>query len=134
MRYIIILLTLIGALHAASIENFAQNMGYETSYEDAVVKAKKENKLVMLVMVTHYCPWCRKYERDTLSKKSISKLVKEKYIPLVLNREDHKFPMKFDTPRIPTTMFINPNSEALVYKEMGYKVKKEFLEMESKVK
>jgi thioredoxin-related protein len=134
MKYLLILIALSFSLQAASIEAFADKMHYETNYEKAMEKAKKEKKLVMLVMVTHYCPWCRKYERDTLSKKSISKLVKEKYIPLVLNREDRKFPKKFDTERIPITMFIDPKSETLIYKEMGYKIKKEFLDMEAKVK
>lgn len=134
MKQLFIILTLCVSMHAASIENFAKKMAYETSYEKAITKAKRENKLLMLVMVTHYCPWCRKYERDTLSKKSIASLVNKKYIPLVLNREGRAFPAKFDTPRIPTTMFIDPNKEIIVYQEMGFKVKKEFLEMEAKVK
>ncbi len=121
-------------LWSASIANFAQTMGYETVYEKAVAKAKKENKNIMLVMVTHYCPWCRKYERDTLSKKSIRDFVSNKYVTLILNREAKKFPLKFDTPRIPTTFFIDPEGDRLIYKEMGYKNKTEFYEMEKRVR
>jgi tryptophan synthase alpha subunit len=121
-------------IHAASIEVFAKEMQYETVYEDAVKKAKKEGKNIMLVMVTHYCPWCRKYERDTLSKKSVNSFVMDKYVPLILNREKGAFPKKFDTPRIPTTFFIAPKDDRLIYSEMGYKTKSEFFDMVHRVK
>lgn len=134
MKALIIILCIMASLSAASIESFAKKMGYETVYEQAVAKAKKEGKNIMLVMVTHYCPWCRKYERDTLSKKSIRDYVNKKYVTLILNREAKKFPLKFDTPRIPTTFFIAPDNDRLIYKEMGFKTKSEFFEMEKQVR
>ena len=134
MKKLLLILVSSLTLYAGSIEDFAKQMEYETVYEKAVSKAKAEGKDLMLVMVTHYCPWCRKFERDTLSKKSINDLVSKKYIKLILNREERKFPTKFDTLRIPTTFFISVKGEKLIYKEMGYKTKKEFLEMEARAK
>ena len=134
MRLLFLILMSTVISFAGSIEDFAKQMKYETVYEKAVSKAKKEGKDIMLVMVTHYCPWCRKFERDTLSKKSINKLVSKKYVKLILNREKRQFPDKFDTLRIPTTFFISSKNEKLIYKEMGYKTKKEFLEMETRAK
>lgn len=121
-------------LQAGSIEDFAKINGYETSYEKALAKATVENKPIMLVMVTHYCPWCRKYEKNTLTKKSVIALVSKKYVPLILNREKQQFPKKFDTPRIPTTFFIDAKDERLIYSEMGFKTKSGFMEMEARVK
>jgi len=134
MKLFIGVLISIATLNAASIEAFAKEMNYESVYKEAVSKAKKEGKNIMLVMVTHYCPWCRKYERDTLSKKSVNKLVLSKYVPLILNREKGEFPKIFDTPRFPTTFFISPDNDKLIYSEMGYKTKSEFFEMERQVK
>jgi len=133
MRLLMTLLAVLISLQAGSIEDFAIKNGYETSYTQAIAKAKSENKTLMLVMVTHYCPWCRKYEKNTLSKKSIKSLILKNYVPLIVNRQEHKFPDKFDTPRIPTTFFINPHNEGLIYSEMGYKTKSEFLEMQKRV-
>lgn len=132
MKTLLILCLMVWGLQAASIEDFAKARAYETSYAKAKAKAIKSGKPIMLVMVTHYCPWCRKYERDTLSKKSIATFVKGKYIPLILNREKRDFPSKFDTPRIPTTFFVDPKDNRIIYKEMGFKTKSEFLEMEAR--
>lgn len=134
MKVFILFFLISLGLHAGSIEDFAADYGYERFYEKALAKAKNENKPIMLVMVTHYCPWCRKYEKNTLSKKSIKSLVSQKYIALILNREQKQFPKKFDTPRIPTTYFIDAKDERVIYSEMGFKTKSEFLEMEQRVK
>ena len=134
MKLFIVALTTIFFLQAGSIEDFAHEHAYETNYEKAIMKAKKENKTVMMILVTHYCPWCRKYEKNTLSKKSVSAIIAQKYVPLILNREKHQFPDKFDTPRIPTTFFIEPHEERLIYSEMGFKTKSQFMEMINRVK
>lgn len=134
MRFLILIFLITAGLQAGSIEDFAVKHGYETSYEKALAKAKKDQKPIMLLMVTHYCPWCRKYEKNTLTKKSIKALISKKYVALILNREKQQFPKKFDTPRIPTTYFIDAKDESIIYSEMGYKRKKAFLEMEARVK
>ena len=133
MKVFILFFLITFGLQAGSIEDFAADNGYEISYEKALAKAKAEKKPIMLVMVTHYCPWCRKYEKNTLTKKSIKALVSKKYVPLILNREKQNFPKKFDTPRIPTTFFIDAQDERLIYSEMGFKRKSEFIEMEKRV-
>ena len=133
MKLFIIALASIFFLQANSIEDFAAKHAYETNYEKAIEKAKKEKKPVMMVLVTHYCPWCRKYERNTLSKKSVNNIIAKNYVPLILNREQHQFPDKFDTPRIPTTFFIEPHKEELIYKEMGFKTKSQFMQMLGRV-
>ena len=37
---------------------FATMMKYETDYEKAMQRAKKEQKNIMLVLVANFCPWC----------------------------------------------------------------------------
>ena len=103
-------------------------MSYETDYKVALEKAKKSNKQVMFVMVTNYCPWCRKFEKRTLVKDEVNLLVHNKYIPLILNREKGEYPKKFYTTRIPVVMFIDPNKEEKIRESLGYKKVKEFIE------
>ena len=133
MKKLILLSVFILTLQADHIDDFATLMKYETNYETAIAKAKAQNKAVMLVMVTHYCPWCRKFEKKALKKKAVSTLVNTYFVPLILNREKRAFPEKFDTPRIPTTYFINPTNEKIIRSNMGYKNKKEFLSILHKV-
>ena len=126
MRAVIIGLLTWCSLYATDLSDFAVKMQYETSYEKAVQKAKVEKKKVMLLLVTHYCPWCTKFEKRTLSLASIDTAIHNKYVPLILNRQKGKFPKKFDSKRVPTVYFIDPNNESLVYKSVGYRNKKDF--------
>lgn len=126
MRYLIALLSLTVLLQAGHIESFAKKFGYETNYKSAIAKAKAENKAVMLVMVTHYCPWCRKFEAKTLSHQSIDDLLSKKYVKLILNRDKHQFPKTFETPLVPTITFIDPKKASAIKKIYGYKGREDF--------
>ena len=128
MKKILLGLLITLTLSASEISEFAKQMSYETDYKVALEKAKKSNKQVMFVMVTNYCPWCRKFEKRTLVKDEVNLLVHNKYIPLILNREKGEYPKKFYTKRIPVVMFIDPNKEEKIRESLGYKKVKEFIE------
>ena len=128
MKNILITLFITLSLNASDIAEFAQKMSYETDYKVALEKAKKSNKQLMFVMVTNYCPWCRKFEKRTLVKDEVNEIVQKKYIPLILNREKGEYPKQFYTKRIPVVMFIDPNKEEKIRESLGYKKVKEFTE------
>jgi len=121
MKTLLISVFLTLSLSANSIEAFASKMSYETEYKLAIQKAKQSNKELMFVMVTNYCPWCRKFEKRTLAKEEVNTLVHKKYIPLILNREKGEYPKQFYTKRIPVVMFINANTEEIRRESIGYK-------------
>ena len=75
----------------------------------------------MLVVVTSYCPWCRKFERKTLASKKIAPIVKSMYIPVIVdrNKDAESFPKKFQTPCIPTVFFIDPKDEMEYWESIG---------------
>ena len=128
MKKILLGLLVVLTLSASDIDAFAQKMSYETDYKVALEKAKKSNKQVMFVMVTNYCPWCRKFEKRTLVKDEVNSIVQRKYVPLILNREKGEYPKKFYTKRIPVVIFIDPNKEEKIRESLGYKKVKEFVE------
>lgn len=115
-------------LYAIS-SDFIRAMGYESTYEKALLKAKKENKDIMMVVVQKSCPWCRKMEKQTLQRDSIDKLVKKSFIPLLVDEASNDYPKKFEAKLFPTTMFIDVKNEKLISKTLGYKNKKEFQEI-----
>ncbi|RLA59745.1 MAG: hypothetical protein DRQ78_10270 [Epsilonproteobacteria bacterium] len=109
-------------------ETFAKDMGYETNYQTALTKAKKEGKPVMLFMITAYCPWCRKLENRILSQGDIDTQVKAKYIPLMLNLDTDKYPEQFAKTRFtPILYIIDSKDEKIVHKFVGYSSRGDFL-------
>ncbi|MGB6018064.1 MAG: thioredoxin family protein [Sulfurimonadaceae bacterium] len=128
MRIFSLLLILALALFASP--EAAKELGYHSDYNRALSIAKKEKKPLMLVVVTSYCPWCRKFERKTLASKTIAPMVKSIYIPVIVdrNKDAEMFPKKFQTPRIPTVFFVDPKDEKEYWESIGYLNKKEFSE------
>jgi thioredoxin-related protein len=107
-----------------------KNLGYYTDYTQAVAAAKEEKKPLMLVVVTSYCPWCRKFERKTLASKAVATRVKKSYIAVIVdrNKDSGSFPQRFQTPRIPTVFFIDPTSGKEYWETMGYLNKSDYLD------
>jgi thioredoxin-related protein len=107
--------------------DFASQMAYERDYEKAIKRAKKSKKDVMFVLMANYCPWCRKFEDRVLMKKDINDLVHKKYIPLILNREEGKFPKEFNKSVTPIVHFISYKDSKSYKSVVGYNSRDEFL-------
>lgn len=108
-------------------ENFAKEMGYETSYEEAVKKAKQTKKNIMFVVVANYCPWCRKFEQRVLLKDDVNKIIQKNYIPLILNKEKDIFPKKLKKSFSPIVYFLDYKTLEPYETVIGYNKKDEFL-------
>ena len=117
------------ALFGADYKMFAEKMGYETSYEKAFERAKKENKKVFFLMITNYCPWCSKLEKRVLLKQEVDKAIKENYIPLIINKEEKNFPSKYKAAFTPVIFFVDAKSEEISYSQVGYLKKSELLHL-----
>lgn len=107
-------------------ENFASEMKYETNFDEAVKKSKKLQKNIMLVLVSNYCPWCRKFEQRVLLKEEVNAIIQKNYIPLILNREKDPFPEEFDTGFTPIVHFIDHKTQKSYKSVIGYNNKDEF--------
>ena len=107
-------------------ENFASEMKYETNFDEAVKKSKKLRKNIMLVLVSNYCPWCRKFEQRVLLKEDVNAIIQKNYIPLILNREKDPFPKEFDTGFTPIVHFIDHKTQKSYKSVVGYNNKDEF--------
>jgi thioredoxin-related protein len=128
MRILLSLLLFALALHASP--SVAEKLGYQSDYAQALALARAKNKPVMLVVVTSYCPWCRKLERRTLASKSVRRTVEKEFVAVIVDRNLQKdaFPKKFQAPRIPIVFFIDPENEEEFWESIGYVEKKEFLD------
>ena len=111
-------------------ENFAEHMGYETSYNVALEKAKKEGKDLFIFMTMSYCPWCRKLENRMLSKVDIDKKIKANYIPAMLNFSKKDFPVQLrEVALTPALYIVDSKTEKILHQFVGYNHRGEFLEL-----
>ncbi len=127
MKKILMLVLLSTLIFAKSYTEFAKENGYETDFKVALAKAKEQRKDLMFLLITNYCPWCKKFEQRTLSDALIRTKIQQKFIPLILNREEKKFPARFDSPRIPVVYFVSYKDDKIVTSTVGFQTKEEFL-------
>ncbi len=118
---------------SAMSDNFAKQYKYELDYEVAVQKAKSLNKPIMMVLSTKSCSWCRKFERQTLKKDMINKIVSDDFVALALDRDHGKYPKEFTSKVVPTVVFIDAKSSKEIIVSYGYKNKKVFKKVLLKV-
>lgn len=107
--------------------DFASIMGYETHYKKALAKAKKLKKPLLLVLVANYCPWCRKFENRVLSKKEVNRIIQNRFVALIINKEKEPFPKRFNKNFTPIVHFIDYKTQKSYKTIVGYNNKEAFL-------
>lgn len=109
-------------------ENFTQKMNYQNDFQQAVKVAIDKYKPLMFTVVSTSCPWCKKFENQTLQKKEIDSIIQTNFTPLLLNKDIAIYPKEtFDAKVVPTTFFIDPLTFEIFHQVRGYKSPKKFL-------
>jgi thioredoxin-related protein len=89
----------------------AKDIQWETDYETALAKAKKEKKLVMTMVYTDWCGYCRKMDKDTYADAEVQKKVLADFVALRVNPEKRKSAAKLSeqwgTRGFPYTVFLD---------------------------
>ena len=88
-------------------------------YDKALELAKSQNKDVYLLVTSSDCKWCRKFEKVTLSDEGTMKMLKEKFVLLVLSRGVDVIPDHIKAKRVPKHFFLDSDGE-LIYSILGY--------------
>lgn len=130
MKLLFLLLFLSLSIFADNIDNYAKEMQFQRDYNTALTKAKKEKKVLIMVLSADYCPWCRKFERKTLSSRVIKPKLDKEFITLIVDKkyDVDSFPSKFKTQFTPLVFMINPENEDILTNTTGYIKKEEFLD------
>ncbi len=131
MKLFALLFLSISLIYGAYIDEFASNAGYLRDYNASIELAKKEHKLVMLVVVADFCPWCKKLERKTLLHEDVAKKVEENCVGVVFDKnwDDGNFPKEFSSATIPSIYFINPENQKEIYQLSSYINHKKFSDL-----
>ena len=125
MKTFTITLFLLLSLYGADATDAAKLLGYERDYTTAIAKAKKEHKMVLMVIVQDPCPYCDKLVHKTLVTPCVQRRMKD-YVPLVVDKHD-AFPKQFKPPFIPITYVVDPQSEEVSYEIVGALPFKDFI-------
>ena len=126
MKIILTLLLTLSTIFAADALKSAKLLGYETDYETAISKAKKEHKMVLLVIVQDPCPYCDRLVHKTLVTPCVQRRMKH-YVPLIVDKYGD-FPKQFKPPFIPISYVVDPNKEAVTYEIVGALPYKDYIE------
>jgi len=90
------------------------------SYEEAVARAKKENKMILLEVVSTDCKYCEKMEEEVFTQAKISEMLKKNFILLRMNGTTQTLPLGMGMVASPMHIFISKN-EKIKDQYYGYK-------------
>lgn len=113
MKKIILLLIL-------SVGIFAAEIAWNSTYDTALAKAKKESKPLMVVITTEQCRWCRKLESTTLQDAEIISRINAKFQAVNVTKDKSIYPKNLTAKMVPTSYFIDPSTEKVIYSIPGY--------------
>ena len=106
---------------------FAKYMHYHTDYQKALTEAKRVQKPLFMVVVTDGCPFCERLMDRILTKDYVREYIAQKYVTLIMNKEQQKVPKRYLRPFEPVTYIIDPSSEQIIDEIDGYMEEEHYL-------
>ena len=126
MKTVLLLFLLAMSLLGADALKSAKLLGYETDYQSAIAKAKKEHKMVLMVIVQDPCPYCDRLVHKTLVTPCVQRRMPN-YVPLIVDKHGD-YPKQFKPPFIPISFIIDPLKEVTTYEIVGSLPYKDYIE------
>lgn len=98
-------------------------------YDEAMQEAAKTNKIVVATVVSSTCPWCRKFEAETLKRKIIETAINKDFIYVILNKDTDTMPQPLShTMMVPSTFFLDKKGNIVSQTAVGFKYPDEFMD------
>jgi len=90
---------------------FAHELQYEHNLDQAIEKANKQHKEVMMMYSAVWCPECN-YMKDVVFKdEKVLKYIQQHYVVLALDIQKDILPKGFDYIGIPTFFFLDKDAK-----------------------
>ncbi len=83
-------------------------------FEKALQKAKQEDKIIMLKVMTKDCYFCRKMEREVMIEKEVVEFLEQDFIPVSIDISTTELPLGLNTELTPSFIFIDKNAKVLL--------------------
>lgn len=128
MKRLILILTIVFSFTSLFAEG---GIVFEKSYEKAIEKAKKENKLLFISMSINGCSPCVIMEQRVYPVPEVGATYNEKFVNYKVNCSEDVRAEKFaDTNGLnvfPSYVWLDPNTETIVHYVQGSRPVKEFI-------
>lgn len=115
------------------------------SWNEGYVKAKADNKILLVDIYTDWCGWCKKMDRDTYAKQEVIDVLNKHFIVVKFNPEIRNVVYDVDGTKLspgqlysnlvqgqstgyPTTVFLF-TKEKRVYLQAGYQNAENFIKL-----
>lgn len=99
---------------------FAAELDWPHDYKAALAKAKKENKVLYVLLTSDNCRWCRKFESTTLQEKVIQEKLNKNFVVVHISRDRDFVPKYFETTPVPRHYFVDGDANIL-YESLGHR-------------
>lgn len=126
MKTFIVLMSLVCTLFAINSVDAAFVLGFHEDYPTALAQAKKEKKVLMLVIIKDPCRHSERMVYDTLSDPKVVDALKD-FISVIVDK-DVILPSALKVEFVPMIYFIDPNKEEGMWERMGYVSVEKFLD------
>ncbi|WP_283639857.1 thioredoxin family protein [Mesonia mobilis] len=97
---------------------------YNGNYEEALQKAKTEEKLVFVYLYADWCGVCKSLKKNTLKDKKVGQFYNDEYVSLALNAEKgegKKIAKSIGLRSYPTLLFLDGGNGRILNQVSGYK-------------
>jgi len=98
------------------------------SFDEALEQAKREHKIVLLEVVTTNCQFCKKMEKEVLSKERVQEALAKEFVLAQVNADKQELPLGLSTQMTPMFVFIS-EKENVEDMRLGYIELENFLEL-----
>lgn len=99
---------------------FGTDITWNSSYDQALLKAKKEGKPLMVLITTETCRWCRKLETTTLQDNEIVSRINASFQAVNVTKDKSIYPKNLSAKMVPMSYFIDPRNEKVLYSIPGF--------------
>jgi thioredoxin-related protein len=65
-------------------------------FNDGLAKARTEDKPIFVEFYADWCPYCKKFQRETIGNQKVAEMLAENFAYVRFNAEDSKTRVKFD--------------------------------------
>jgi len=119
IKTLLFLLTLLSSL-------YADHMRWKSNYEKALIRAKKEHKVLMLLLIKNNCLNCNRLIAENFINQTYIKELQSKTIPVIINNQSSaNYPRElFYSTDYPALFFVDPQTELFLGKPLHYPIKK----------
>ena len=108
---------------------------YKGTWEEALILAKKENKLIFLDIYATWCGPCKKLKKNTFSNEEVGKLYNSNFINVSFDGEQAEGLMlmnRYHLRGYPSLLFIDSTGK-VVEQSGGYKSSEKFINLGNSV-